>query len=83
MHQAFLANDTNTAAATVFLDMESFDEKGRSEERLRYSTVQSVLQGLWIFLYAGRREVETVFHVEDGGHGLVVGLGKVYNLGSG
>ena len=64
----------------MFVDLESFDSEARGNQRLRYSTVLNVLQGLWIFMYAGRREVETVFHVEDGGQRLIVGFGKVYNL---
>ena len=78
---AFAANDTNNAHATVFLDMENFDSAARGDERLRYSTIEGVLQGLWIYMYQGRRETDTVFHIEDGGHRLVVGLGKVYGEG--
>ena len=63
--------------------MENFNSEERGGERLRYSTIQSVLQGLWIFMYAGKHEAETVFHVEDGGQRLIVGFGKVYALGSG
>ncbi|KAL8793897.1 MAG: hypothetical protein Q9195_003516 [Heterodermia aff. obscurata] len=81
--EPFLANDTNTAAARVFVDIESFDSFDRSDKRLRYSSTASVLQGLWIFMYVGRREAETVFHVEEGRQGLVVGFGKVYALGEG
>ncbi|CAF9931471.1 MAG: hypothetical protein HETSPECPRED_007882 [Heterodermia speciosa] len=81
--EPFLANDTNTAAATVFVDIESFDSVSRGHERLRYSSLGSVLQGLWVFMYLGRRETETVFHVEEGRQGLVVGFGKVYSLRDG
>ena len=64
----------------MFVDMENYNSEERGGERLRYSSIQSVLQGLWIFMYLGRQEVETVFHVEDGGHRLIVGFGKVYAL---
>ena len=51
---------------------------GRGAQRLRYSTIQHALQGLWLFLYQGRREMETIFHIEDGT--LIVGFGKVYGF---
>lgn len=78
---AFAANDTNDAHPAVFLDLENYDSFDRGHQRLRYSTIESVLQGLWIFLYQGRRELDAVFHIEDGGHRLVVGFGKVYGEG--
>ena len=34
-------------------------------------------------MYVGRREAETVFHVEEGREGLIVGFGKVYALRGG
>ena len=58
------------------------DADARSNRRFRYSTLQSTLQGLWIFLYEQRRSMEAVFHVEDGGQRLMVGFGKVWKAGN-
>ena len=56
--------------------MDNFDSVGRGDQRLRYSTIQNVLQGLWLFSYQGRREMDTLFHIEDGV--LIVGYGELY-----
>ena len=55
----------------------------RSGFKLRYSTVNSILQGLWDFMYIGRHEFEIMFKVEDKARQTrregeeLVGLGKV------
>ncbi|KAL8793901.1 MAG: hypothetical protein Q9195_003520 [Heterodermia aff. obscurata] len=57
----------------------------RSDVKLRYSTVNSVLQGLWYFMYRAGHEFEIIFKVEDKARQTrregeeLVGLGKVIN----
>ncbi|KAG7006852.1 hypothetical protein G7Y79_00012g031880 [Physcia stellaris] len=38
---------------------------GASDLKLSYSTLGTILQGLWDFMYVGKRECEVVFKVED------------------
>ena len=82
-HAAFEISYLRTGLCLIGIASPSTTPDARSDFKLRYSTVESVLQGLWLFMYRGGHEFEMIFKVEDKARETrregeeLVGLGKV------